>query len=380
MAEPDPAGRPAQGATSEDLRAEVREAVAAWRISHPGAARSDAWLRGFAPEFSADLARRGLIGITWPQRFGGAERANTDRLAVTEELLRAAAPVAAHWIGDRQIGPAILRNGSPELQEEILPLITSARAVFCLGMSEPEAGSDLAAVRTRAEAVPGGFRVRGRKIWTSHAHRATHMYLLARTADAGARKHEGLSEFIVDMDSTGITVSPIPDLTGEHHFNEVLLEDVLVPARRVIGKLGDGWRQVTEQLSFERGGAERVLSTYPVFMSLLDVAASCPPAGPAASELVGSLVARLAVLRQLAYQVALEMDAGTAPVQAAAVLKYLGTAFETDVVEAYRRLVPVADAAVGGGFGQALLASPGFGLRGGAAEVLLGIIARQVLR
>jgi acyl-CoA dehydrogenase len=206
------------------------------------------------------------------------------------------------------------------------------------------------------------------------------MYLLARTADAGARKHEGLSEFIVDMDSPGITVSPIPDMTGEHHFNEVLLDDVFVPGRRVIGKPGYGWRQVTEQLSFERGGAERVLSTYPVFMSLLDVAASGPPAGPAASELVGSLVARLAVLRQLAYQVALEVDAGTAPVQAAAVLKHLGAAFETDVVEAYRRLVPVADAAAGGVFGQALLASPGFGLRGGAAEVLLGIIARQVLR
>lgn len=357
------------------LRLEVRDLVASWRAAHPGPVRSDAWLRGFDLDFSRELARRGLLGMTWPRAYGGAERSNVDRLAVTEELLRLGAPVAAHWIGDRQIGPAVLRHGSPELCKEILPLITSGEAVFCLGMSEPAAGSDLAAVRTRAEKVGGGYRVRGHKIWTSHAHRASHAYLLARTSD-GERKHEGLTEFIVDMDTDGITVTPIVDLAGEHHFNEVQFTDVFVPQERVLGQVGNGWRQVVEQLSFERGGAERVLSTYPVLVEILTARVQ----EGSAQLVVGGLVARLAMLRHMAFQVARDIDRGEPPVQAAASLKYLGYAFEVDILEAYRTLGLGADTGPGSTFGQALLASPGFGLRGGAAEVLLSIIAKQEAR
>jgi alkylation response protein AidB-like acyl-CoA dehydrogenase len=362
------------------LRREVRELVAAWRTAHPGPVRSDAWLRGFDPDFSRELARRGLLGMTWPRAYGGSERRNTDRLAVTEELLRLGAPVAAHWIGDRQIGPAVLRYGSPQLRKEILPLITSGEAVFCLGMSEPTAGSDLAAVRTRAEKVSGGYRVHGHKIWTSHAHRASHAYLLARTSQEG-RKHEGLTEFIVDMDTDGITVTPIVDLAGEHHFNEVLFNDVFVPGERVLGQVGKGWRQVVEQLSFERGGAERVLSTYPILVEILAARVPDRSAPDTSARLVvGSLVARLAVLRRMAFQVARDVDRGEPSAQAAAALKYLGHAFEIDVLEAYRTIGLGADADPSSAFGQAVLASPGFGLRGGAAEVLLGIIAKQEAR
>jgi acyl-CoA dehydrogenase len=155
----------------QQVRTQVREIVVGWRAEHPGATHTDAWMRGFDHEFSRTLARAGLLGLTWPRQYGGAERSNVERLVVTEELLRAAAPVAAHWIGDRQIGPAILRHGSPELRAEILPEIVSARALFCLGMSEPDAGSDLAAVRTRAHRSADGWVVSGSKIWTSHAHR-----------------------------------------------------------------------------------------------------------------------------------------------------------------------------------------------------------------
>src|SRR5438067_12256745 len=231
----------------ESLRQQVRDLTGRWRAEGRYTPGSDSWVRGFDLEFSRELAELGLIGLSWPAEYGGAGLSNVARLAVTEELLRAGAPVAAHWMGDRQIGPSVIRHGSARLRQEILPGIISADFVFCLGMSEPDAGSDLASVRTLATRTEGGWRVDGRKIWTSGAHRATHAYLLART-ERGEKKHHGLTEFIVDMDTRGITVSPIVDLTGEHHFNEVSFEDVFVPDHRVLGEVGNGWRQVVGQL------------------------------------------------------------------------------------------------------------------------------------
>jgi alkylation response protein AidB-like acyl-CoA dehydrogenase len=239
-------------------------------------------------------------------------------------------------------------------------------------MSEPEAGSDLAAVRTAATAVDGGWLLRGRKIWTTGAHRASHAYVLARTSP-GPRKHHGLSEFIVDMDSDGILASPIVDMAGEHHFSELVFDDVFVPHGRLLGVEGDGWRQVIEQLSFERGGPERVLSTYPLLVEILahgDVVRERRD-----EHELGEFVARLAALRTMAFDVAAQLDRGIVPVQEAATLKYLGNAFERDVVDYGRRIL-----GAGGPespYGQALLASPGFSLRGGAADVLLSIIVRQ---
>ncbi|MCX2730339.1 acyl-CoA dehydrogenase family protein [Saccharopolyspora sp. NFXS83] len=356
-----------------ELRHRVRDLCRGWRDEGRYRPRPDAWLRSFDQDFSRELARHGWIGMTWPRRVGGAERSNADRLVVTEELLRAGAPVAAHWIGDRQIGPSILRHGTPELQREVLPGIASGDHVLCLGMSEPDAGSDLAAVRTTARRTAGGWRVDGRKIWTSHAHRATHCYLLART-ERTERKHEGLTEFLVDADSPGITVTPIVDMAASHHFNEVVFEDVFVPAGRVIGVEGRGWRQVTEQLAHERGGPERVLSTYPVLAELLD----------ARTELdegllveLGELVARLGALRAMCVRVAEALDTGTAPIREAATLKYLGTEFERDVLEFARGAAVPGVLAPDDPLGEAILAAPGFSIRGGSSEVLLSILAKQ---
>ena len=361
--------------TAAELRNLVRELTSEWIAAGRYSPRSDSWVRSYDIGFSKALADRGLIGMTWPERVGGGDYSNCDRLAVTEELLRAGAPVAAHWISDRQIGPAILRHGSEQLQQEILPAIVSADALFCLGMSEPEAGSDLAAVRTVAKPVDGGWALRGRKIWTTGAHYATHAYVLARTSTE-QRKHQGLSEFIVDMDTPGVTVSPIIDMTGQHHFNEVVFEDVFVPSHRILGVEGNGWPQVIEQLAFERGGPERVLSTYPL---LVEVLTQLHGAGARRDDMrLGTLVARLATLRHLAWQVAAELDRGRAPVQQAATLKYLGNIFERDVIEFAREYLPVDGPESVSGF--ALLASPGFSIRGGAAEVLLSIIARQEVR
>jgi alkylation response protein AidB-like acyl-CoA dehydrogenase len=356
------------------VREVVRAAIAAWSgLSSP---QCDAWLFGHDPEFTRLLAERGLIGITWPEEFGGRAGSALDRLVVTEELLRAGAPVAAHWVADRQIGPAILRYGDRELQQEFLPRIAAGQVTFCLGMSEPESGSDLAAVRTRAVPVEGGYRITGHKLWTSNAHRSTHAYVLARVP-GGVGKHDGLTEFIVDLDAPGIEVRPIYDLNREHHFNETVFTDVFVPAGRVIGREGHGWHQVTEQLSFERGGIERVLSTYPVLDRLLRE-------GRLHAEhqvQAGQLAARLHALRGLASGVAAAVDAGEAPVRPAAMLKYLGTSFEGQLVEFGRVVLgssprpgrSAADRLVA----QGILRSPGATLRGGTTEVLLNILARH---
>jgi len=341
-------------------------------------------MRGHDAAFTKLLARRGLIGLTWPEPLGGSDAGNVERLVVTEELLRVGAPVAAHWIADRQIGPAILRYGSPELQQEFLPRIAAGDVTFCLGMSESESGSDLAAVRTKAVRDEDTFRITGRKIWTSHAHRSTHAYVLARTG-GGERKHEGLSEFVVDLSSPGVEIRPIPDLAGEHHFNETIFDDVVVPERHLIGEAGNGWRQVTEQLAFERGGIERVLSSYPLLARILDGGAASVDEndpGPDLAEL-GRLVARLSTLRAMAHAVAVAMDTGEAPTHRAALLKHLGTTFEGEVVEHARHALGRSPDPAAAGF-EGLLASglvtgPGATLRGGTTEVLLTIIGRQEL-
>jgi alkylation response protein AidB-like acyl-CoA dehydrogenase len=357
------------------LRHQVRELTGSWLAAGRYTPRSDSWLRSFDLDFSRELAARGMIGMTWPKEFGGAALDSRSRLVVTEELLRAGAPVAAHWISDRQIGPAILRHGSHELQQELLPGIIRADFIFCLGMSEPEAGSDLAAVRTSASKVDGGWLLTGRKTWTSNAHRATHAYVLART-DSTGRKHEGLSEFVVDMFAPGIEVSPIRDMSGEHHFNEVTFTDVFVPSQRLIGEEGNGWHQVIEQLSFERGGPERVLSTYPLLREILD---HLRATGDEQFDTdLGTMVGRLATLRRQCWEIAEALDAGRAPVTEAAILKYLGTEFENDVIEFARRVgLPNSR---NDQLAQALLASPAFTIRGGASDVLLSIVAKSEAR
>lgn len=368
----------AEHEATRDVRAEVRQLIDEWRADGRLTAVCDSWLRSYDPEFSREMGRRGLIGITWPVAAGGAGKPGISRLVVTEELLRAGAPVAGHWIADRQIGPAILRHGSEAAKATYLPGIASGETIFCLGMSETEAGSDLASVRTTATRVDGGWSITGRKIWTSQAHHATNAYVLARTTKTEV-KHEGLSEFIVDMHAPGVEVRPIYDLAGEHHFNEVTFDDVHVSDDHVIGEIGNGWAQVTSQLSLERGGIERVLSTYPLLAAALEVMRDAPLEGAAAAR-AGGMLARLGALRALAVEVALEIDGGGSPVTDAAVLKDLGTAFEHEVIEFAREVVdvepdPDADG-LPGLLAGAIVSAPGFTIRGGTSEVLKTLIAR----
>lgn len=360
------------------LRTEVRTFIDQWQREGKFVPRIDAWMRAHDRSFTTALAERGWIGITWPTDLGGGGRSNTERFVITEELLRAGAPVAAHWMADRQIGPALLHHGTRTLQEEFLPRIARGEITFCIGMSETEAGSDLAAIRTRAVRDGSVWTLNGQKIWTTHAHRAEYAYVLARTSDDGG-KHDGLTEFIVEMSHPGVSVEPIHDLNGEHHFNQVIFEDVTVPNGHVIGTVGQGWKQVTEQLALERGGPERVLSTYPLLVAMLE-ATEVSNASDLFLHTLGQVAATLLALRQLAWQVAVATDAGVPLIREAAVLKHLGTRFERTLVEDVRRaldIAPIGESPLAVSLAESVLAAPAFTIQGGTSEMLLSIIARE---
>ncbi|GAA2579897.1 acyl-CoA dehydrogenase family protein [Actinomadura fulvescens] len=367
------------------LRAEVRAFLAA-RSFTP---RCDSWLTGADPAFSRALGERGWLGMTLPERYGGHGRSPLERFVVIEELLAAGAPVAAHWIADRQTGPSILANGSEEQKRRFLPAIARGECFFAIGMSEPDSGSDLASVRTRAERVDGGWLLRGTKVWTSGAHLAHAILVLARSEPSGTDRHAGLSQFIVPLPAEGVTIRPIRGLSGDHHFNEVVFDEVFVPGDLLLGTPGDGWRQVTAELAYERSGPERLLSTF-LLVRLLHERAS----GPAARRAVGALTARLWALRQASLAVAGALAASeTAGVRApsdtgppppsieAALVKDLGTRFEREVIDVVREHVqlepdPGAADPLVRALAEAVVQAPGFTLRGGTNEILRGIVAR----
>lgn len=365
----------------EAFRAEIRAFLA--HEVPPHAAREDGWITGFSPEFSRKLGARGWIGLTWPKQYGGQEKTYLDRVILTEELLRAGAPVAAHWLGDRQIGPALLAYGSEEQKREILPRITKGELVFCLGMSEPGAGSDLASLRTRAVEDGDDFLITGQKIWTSFAHVADYIYLVART-DPHAPKHKGISEFLVDMKTPGITVRPLVDLTGEHHFNEVFFDNVRVPRRWLIGEKNRGWYQIAAQLDYERSGIERLLSNYPLFRDVVEYARE---QGLVKDPLVRNRLAQmhveLEVGRFLVYKVAWLLTKGGVPNYEAAMAKCYCTEVEQRIAQTvssllgdYALLLPGSPAArLGGRAAREYLYAPAYTIQGGTSNVLRNIMA-----
>lgn len=362
------------------LRAEVREFLGAEQAAGRFVPHCDAWLSAADPAFSRRLGERGWLGMTFPREYGGTEAGALARFVVTEELLAAGAPVAGHWIADRQSGPSIFRFGTEEQKRSYLPGIARGEIWFAIGMSEPDSGSDLASVRTRATRVEGGWRVNGTKVWTSGAHHAHAMITLVRTAALDTtQRHAGLSQLIIDLDAPGIQINPIRLLSGAHHFNEVLLDDVFVPDERVLGEIGDGWRQVTSELAWERSGPERFLSTFPLLTAAVDHLANAESSS--ASVSIGTLVARIWTLRQMSIAVASRLDAGQSPDIEAALVKDLGTLFEGILTDTVRMLVRTEPDAASNDILTRLLAEsvlqmPGFTLRGGTNEILRGVVAK----
>jgi alkylation response protein AidB-like acyl-CoA dehydrogenase len=363
---------------AERLRAEVREFLQSELPAMSPETRAISW-GGRDPAFSRKMGKQGWIGMRWPKKYGGHERNAFERYVVLEEMLAAGAPVGAHWIADRQSGPLLLRFGTEEQRQSILPRIVAGDCYFCIGMSEPDSGSDLAATRTRASEVQGGFLVNGTKIWTSNAHQSHYMILFCRTDSSAEDKHSGVSQFLVDLQTPGIQIRPIIDITGDHHFNEVVFEDVLLPKESLIGTLGGGWKQVTSELAFERSGPDRFLSSFTLLVEMVHALGSDP--SERAAIALGRLTAHIMTLRRLSRSVAGMLQAGEDPAVQAALVKDLGTSMEQEIPEIARLILeteptirsPDPYVTV---LAHTILRAPSFSIRGGTREILRGIIAR----
>ncbi len=228
------------------------------------AVAEDSWLIGTSRAFSLELAERGWLGMTWPVEEGGHGRSPLERFVVFEALIAAGAPLATSWFADRQIGPTLLQFGTAEQRRRFLPDIVAGTSAWSIGMSEPDAGSDVASIRTRAERHGPDWVVNGTKVWTSGAADADWCYLIART-DPDAPPHAGLSELVVDLHSPGVEILPITDMTGNRHFCEVVYTDVHVPAANLVGEENGSFRQVMRQMEHERGGIDRLVSNRALF-------------------------------------------------------------------------------------------------------------------
>ncbi|WP_422335186.1 acyl-CoA dehydrogenase family protein [Rhodococcus sp. (in: high G+C Gram-positive bacteria)] len=354
-----------------DLRRAVRRFLTEQRSAGHYRPSVDCWLSAWDEDFTRALAAQGWIGMTVPAQYGGHDRSFVDRFVVTEELLAGGAPVAAHWIADRQIVPSLLRYGTAEQKQRYLPGIARGEVFFGIGMSEPDSGSDLASVRTTATRTDGGWLINGSKVWTSGAHRADAFIALVRTSPVDpSNRHAGLSQFLIDLDAPGVRVSPIISMSGAHHFNEVFLTDVFAPDTQVFGTIGKGWEQVTSELSFERSGPERFLSTFPLLAQL-----TVMNDGPE----LGRLVGRIAGLHHMSAAVAGALERRESADVAAAVVKVLGTSTEGDIAEVASLLTgdeTLCEAGWRDLVNAGLDQRPGFTLRGGTNEVLRGVIAR----
>ena len=367
--------------TAAALRGDVRAFLAETLSEYPPAGRARSWV-GFDGAFSEKLGGQGWLGMTWPEPYGRA-RSALERYVVIEELLAAGAPVAAHWIGERQSGPLILRFGTDDQQQRLLPGIAAGKSFFCIGMSEPDSGSDLASIRTRGVRGDGGWVVNGQKVWTTYAHKSHYMIALVRTGEAGDNRHAGLSQFIIDLASPGVTVRPIRNMIGDEEFNEVIFEDAFVPDTMLVGDEGNGWQQVIAELAFERSGPDRFLSSFGLLLEIIRKAHDSPRDEPSnrTDVAIGRLVAHLITLRQMSLAVAAQLDAGIQPTLEATVVKDLGVAFEQSIPEIAHDLFGVSPRLEGGdAFEKALAyvqqANVSFSLRGGTTEILRGVIAR----
>lgn len=354
----------------------------------------DAWLTTYSKELGLKIGQRGWLGMTWPKKYGGGERSYMDRLVVMEELLRYGAPVGNLWAADRQIGPSLLAYGTEELKSEFLPRIIRGELTFCLGMSEPEAGSDLASLQTKAIKDGDYYIINGQKLWIGLAHIADYCYLVARTNPHSTR-HKGISEILVDMKLPGITVRPLMNIIGKSEFCEVFFDDVRVPKRYLVGEENRGWYQIVSQLDYERAGSERLMSNYPLFESLiqhvkkvlLDNDLSDNEKSVIKNKMAQLLI-EFEIGRLLIYRVVYLLDSGRAPNYEAAMAKAFCTSFTQRVAKTameilgqYSQLKADSSRALLGGMAaKAYLFSPAHTVAAGTNEILKNIIATRGLQ
>jgi alkylation response protein AidB-like acyl-CoA dehydrogenase len=367
-------------ADAEALRTEVRRFLAEAMRRIPAHIRARSW-SGCDPEFSRELGRRGWLGITLPKAYGGGGRDAFARYVLVEEFLNAGAPVGMHWIADRQSGPLIFKFGTEAQKQRYLPPICRGDSFFCIGMSEPDSGSDLASVKTRASPAPGGWVLNGQKIWTTNAHHCHYMIALVRTSGQPQDRKKGLSQVIVDLSLPGVTIRPIRDLSGDEHFCEVFFDHVRLAPDALIGAEGNGWAQVNAELAFERSGPERLFSSIVLFDEWLAFIRTPQGRSAASERLAGKILTRLAPLRAMSIAVTERLARGESPLVEAALIKDLGTGVEQSIPaliadDLFGRGLPSVPAELLRTLDYVTHVAPSFSLRGGTRDILRGMIAR----
>jgi acyl-CoA dehydrogenase len=358
------------------LRQEVRELLAEELAKGTWERGGKSWGE-YNPELTRRIAERGWVGMTFPREYGGHERTYLERYVVTEELLAAGSPCGAHWVADRQSGPLLLRYGTDDQRRRYLPAIVRGESYFCIGMSEPDSGSDLASIRTRADKVDGGWSLSGTKIWTSWAHHCHYIIVLCRTEPPSDNRHAGMSQLLVDLHAPGVSIRPIDNLTGKHEFNEIVFEGVFVPDRDLIGEPGSGWHQVTSELAYERSGPERFLTNFHLLRETVDRLG--PEHEPASAREVGRMLADLSALRAAALSIAGRLEAGDTPAIEASLVKDRGTLLQQELPQVARRIARAErfdDRGFDRQVGLWTLLAPAYTIQGGTTEILRGIIAR----
>jgi alkylation response protein AidB-like acyl-CoA dehydrogenase len=367
-------------AEDEALRAEVRAFLAQAISGLPPHVRARSW-GGYSAELSRQLGEKGWIGVTLPREYGGGGRSAFTRYVLVEEYLACGAPVGSHWIADRQSGPLILKYGTEAQKRFYLPRICRGEAFFCIGMSEPGAGSDLASVKTRAVPSDKGFVLNGQKIWTTNAHHCHYMIALVRTSGEAGDRHKGLSQVIVDLSLPGVTVRPITDLSGDSHFCEVFFDNVQLPPDALIGQEGQGWEQVTAELAFERSGPERLFSSIVLFDEWLAWLRATGERSEGALRLAGRVFTELAPLRAMSVAVQDKLVRGESPIVEAALVKELGTTLEQSIPAAiaddlFAREASEVPLELLRTLNYVTEVAPSYSLRGGTRDILRGMIAR----
>jgi len=351
------------------LRATAAQ-VAADAVARYGRS-NDSWINGYSKEFSKELAAHGWIGMTWPDNaYSGTASPAIDRLIVGEELIKAGAPIAASWFGDRQMGPALLAYGTPDQQAAFLPGIVAGETTWCIGMSEPNAGSDLAGLTTSAVREGDTFVINGQKIWTSFGAVSDYCYLICRTSIEGP-PHAGISEIIVPMDTPGIEVRPIKDMTTNRHFCEVFFTDVRVPVENLVGLEGGAFKQTMRQLEHERGGIDRLVSNHALYLMALEHADTT-------SSVVRDEIARLEIGYRVGRILVIRETLKQAPAGFSAATKCFCTEHEIRVSDFVSRVFGPA-ATLWDDVTKGLAYAPGYTIMGGTSNVMRNILGERVL-
>jgi alkylation response protein AidB-like acyl-CoA dehydrogenase len=341
---------------------------------------------GFDRAFSKKMSARGYIGLAWPQEYGGRGLGPIEQMIYTEQMILHDAPRGYHFTAERQVGPSLIRHGTEAQKREWLPKIVNADVSFALGLSEPGAGSDLAAAATRAQRDGDEYIVNGQKIWTSAGHLADAIWLVVRT-DQDAPKHRGISCLMVDLGSPGITIRPLYDLTGGHHFNEVFFEDVRVPVERRVGEENRGWYILAEHLDFERSGIERLVDLDRLFQRIMAAAKDVAARGKLGEQVrlrLAELAVGLEVGRLLCYRTAYLQSIGEVPNYEASMAKVYGTEWSQRMMAVAMQMIGLDGAAyhtdtLAHDIAQGYRGAVSRTIAGGTSEIQRNIIATRGL-